>query len=554
MGKASCGVLAHGATWHVLEWRGPRVGAFSQLLLEERGGKPRGGMALADDVQEDVSEELDLHGVLEEVPRIRGPPALRHLVLMMGHLGTHFAWAVQNARASLFLQRLGLSSSVTALVLMAGPLSGLLVQPIVGVLSDHCTSRLGRRRPYLLVGCAVCMVSLSCMSAGSTISRIHGGKPNALATLLGVLSIVGTDVSLNVLSAAHRALVTDILPAHEQSIGNAWGSRLGGLGSVLGYLFGETDLPAQLPTLSGAFQLDQLALLALLAAVLLLLTHASLFLLVRESRLVSGDVHGVRRLMRVPWELLATASVLPRAILDLFAIQFAAWLAWFPVLFFSVSWVANIYRAAHGDSGGSSATSDRAGDEARRVGSYAMFCYACTSLVSSVVLPWLVQDGTHDGRSAHKPRRVRCFDTPYLRWLRAPTLAEAWCASHVLFGTVLLFGTCPTYSMHSVAGAILLLSVLGVSWTLTNWAPFTLLSLMLYTTHDSGTAAEDEVPLAPLHQTTASTQHTAHGTDLLPHTGAVLGLHNWSIVVPQMVVSLVSSAGVYPSRRSRGPD
>ena len=155
--------------------------------------------------------------------------------------------------------------------------------------------------------------------------------------------------------------------------------------------------------------------------------------------------------------------MLPRAILDLFAIQFAAWLAWFPVLFFSVSWVANIYRAAHGDSGGSSATSDRAGDEARRVGSYAMFCYACTSLVSSVVLPWLVQDGTHDGRSAHKPRRVRCFDTPYLRWLRAPTLAEAWCASHVLFGTVLLFGTCPTYSMHSVAGAILLLSVLGVS-------------------------------------------------------------------------------------------
>ena len=67
---------------------------------------------------------------------IRGPPWLRLPILTLGHWGSHFVWSILNARAALFLMRLGIPKSVTSVVLMAGPLSGLLVQPVVGILSD----------------------------------------------------------------------------------------------------------------------------------------------------------------------------------------------------------------------------------------------------------------------------------------------------------------------------------------------------------------------------------------------------------------------------------
>lgn len=438
------------------------------------------------------------------------------------------------------------------------------------------------------------------------------------------------------MSAAHRALVTDVLPAEEQVLGNAWGSRLAGVGSVLGYLLGEADLPWWLPLLHSVFGLDQLGILAVLAALGLLCTHAPIFACTHESRVVGGAApasRGLRQLLHVPRELYETMKMLPESVRGLFAVQFLAWLAWFPVLFFSVAWVANIYRAAHGDDRGSSASNDEVGDRARRVGSFAMFCYACVSLATSIVLPFFLYDGhtrtgydaarsegherlyahaeryssedraTNDGHAAHdahaaqeddsadrsitkraarsssssdlvycdedmvdlasavelapRSRIGRAFDAinatiahvqPHRepksrpqRW--RPTLAESWLASHVLFGTSLLFGTCAIHARNSVIGATILMSILGVSWSLTNWAPFTLLNIMLF--HSDRVAHGEHITLARLDGQRAEAAAISGGAsaDLRAHTGTIMGLHNFSIVLPQLVVSLASSAG-----------
>src|SRR6476469_1637668 len=75
--------------------------------------------------------------------------------------GVQFTWTVELAYGTPFLASLGLSSTVTALVWMAGPLSGLLIQPLVGILSDGYQSKWGRRRPFMLGGGVVVILSIA---------------------------------------------------------------------------------------------------------------------------------------------------------------------------------------------------------------------------------------------------------------------------------------------------------------------------------------------------------------------------------------------------------
>ena len=181
-----------------------------------------------------------------------------------------------NARAALFLQRLGLYKSVVALIMMAGPLSGLVVQPTVGVLSDQCTSTWGRRRPFILLGLAACATSLLSLAFASSISRQDQSTQfQPIAALLGIMGIIGIDLSVNTLSAAHRALTMDVLGPDEQDTANAWSTRYSNLGSLLGYMLGVQDLP-RIFAFTGLS--DQLAILSLCAIVIVIGTHATLFL------------------------------------------------------------------------------------------------------------------------------------------------------------------------------------------------------------------------------------------------------------------------------------
>ena len=117
---------------------------------------------------------------------------------------------------------------------MAGPLSGLIVQPLVGAFADRSKSRFGRRRPYMIMGSSLCVVAMMLLGWTRELSAFVGAG-NWLAIALAVWAIYCIDFSINAVMSTDRALVVDTLPPREQEEGSAWAGRMFGFGGLAGF-------------------------------------------------------------------------------------------------------------------------------------------------------------------------------------------------------------------------------------------------------------------------------------------------------------------------------
>jgi solute carrier family 45, member 1/2/4 len=144
-----------------------------------------------------------------------------------------------------FLLELGLAKSQAALVWLAPPLSGMIVQPIVGTLSDSSTSRWGRRRSYLVPAAFIATICLLTLGWASDICH-HFFSTEVAASqatvALAVFGIYALDFAINCVQSTARSLIVDTLPLHQQQIGSAWAGRMLAFGTLLGYLLGTIDL------------------------------------------------------------------------------------------------------------------------------------------------------------------------------------------------------------------------------------------------------------------------------------------------------------------------
>lgn len=140
--------------------------------------------------------------------------------MSFGFFGIQFGWGLQMANMSAIYQYLGAKESELAVLWLAAPLTGLLVQPVIGYASDRTWGRLGRRRPYFLVGALLASLALIAMP-----------NSGALWTAAGLLWIL--DASINITMEPFRAFVGDLLPAEQRKSGFAMQSLLIGLGAVL---------------------------------------------------------------------------------------------------------------------------------------------------------------------------------------------------------------------------------------------------------------------------------------------------------------------------------
>ncbi len=162
-------------------------------------------------------------------PRPLSLPALWNM--SFGFLGIQFGWGLQMANMSPIYKYLGAADDQIARLWLAAPLTGFIVQPIIGAMSDRTWCWLGRRRPYFLIGAILSSLALLLMpNAGSLAGWLipHLPKFYLAAGLLWVL-----DASINVSMEPFRAFVADKLPPAQRGMGFAMQSFFIGVGAVV---------------------------------------------------------------------------------------------------------------------------------------------------------------------------------------------------------------------------------------------------------------------------------------------------------------------------------
>lgn len=145
------------------------------------------------------------------------------LNMNFGFFGLQYSFGLQQANMEPIYKHLGADEGKMAFLWMAGPMTGLIVQPIIGAMSDKTLSRYGRRRPYFLIGAIFCSLALLAMP--------YSPEVWMAASILWIL-----DAANNITQEPYRAFVSDKLMKEQHSIGFLTQSAFTGLGQTLAYL------------------------------------------------------------------------------------------------------------------------------------------------------------------------------------------------------------------------------------------------------------------------------------------------------------------------------
>jgi len=143
--------------------------------------------------------------------------------MSFGFLGIQFGFALQNANTSRIFETLGAKVDEIPILWIAAPVTGLVIQPIIGYFSDRTWTKLGRRRPYFLVGAVLSSIALFIM-------------PNSPSLWIAAGTLWIMDASINVSMEPFRAFVGDNLPSKQRTLGFAMQSFFIGTGAVVGSL------------------------------------------------------------------------------------------------------------------------------------------------------------------------------------------------------------------------------------------------------------------------------------------------------------------------------
>ncbi|MBA4072400.1 MAG: MFS transporter [Gemmatimonas sp.] len=261
--------------------------------------------------------------------------------MSFGFLGIQFGWGLQMANMSAIYEYLGAKPDQIPILWLAAPLTGLIVQPIVGHMSDRTWSpRFGRRRPYFLVGALLSSFALILMPNSSTLWMAAG--------LLWIL-----DASINISMEPFRAFVADLLPQSQRTRGFAMQSFFIGVGAVIASAlpwmmtnwFGVSGGAASgaIPTtVKLSFYIGSAAFLgAVLYTVLTTREHppADLAAFEAEKKKSAGIAHGIA-------EIGKAIKAMPDTMRELALVQVCTWLGLFCMwLYFGPAVATNVFGA-----------------------------------------------------------------------------------------------------------------------------------------------------------------------------------------------------------------
>ncbi|KAJ5908203.1 hypothetical protein N7495_000885 [Penicillium taxi] len=534
--------------------------------------------------------------------------------------GLQVVWSVELSNGSPFLLSLGMSKALLAMVWIAGPLTGTLVQPYVGIRSDNCRISWGKRKPFMVAGGIATIVTLLVLAwvkeIVSGFLSIFGVDPLSSGTkvviiIVATITMFSLDFAINTVQAGIRAFILDNCPAHQQELANAWASRWTGVGNIIGYVFGYMNLPSQLPFLGNT----QFKVLGAIASIFLVATliPSCLYIQERDPRLDGPPATNGLGLVAFFRQTFKSIRNLPPQIARVCEVQIASWVGWFPFLYYSTTYIGQLYLnpifAENPDMTGDQV--DKLWEDATRLGTFALLINAVISFTSNTILPLFVvssyqpvaaqveSEGVEDSNYEEENetgRRLSFSAMPtetaseplldvipgmkqaWLSRLQIPgfTLRRTWMFSHIWFAAC----TFSTFFISSYQAGSIAIGFIGISWAVTLWAPFALISAevsriglekrlrRLNTTpttsqplYEQGHSSGSYVPVpGEEHQDLDINENeleegpkTAEDSDEnLVQAGIILGLHNVAISFPQIFSSLICSAIFKAVQKPRG--
>ncbi|KAF2841590.1 sucrose transport protein SUC2 [Patellaria atrata CBS 101060] len=473
--------------------------------------------------------------------------SMQMALLTCSLIGLQFTWGIEMTYCTPYLLQLGLTKSGISLVWIAGPLSGLIMQPIVGVVADRSRSPWGRRRPFMVIGTVIvsaCLLILGWTKeiVGHFVTEEEAKREITIA--LAVLSIYGVDFAINAVQASCRSLVVDTLPIPKQQLGSAWATRMIAAGSLVGYGAGAVDLRIFFGTMLGDTQFKQLTAVA---ALTLCMTIGITSWAVTERILISDgkENDGSQGAMFVLNQIFKTATNLPPRISIICWTQFWCWIGWFPFLFYSTTWIGEIYMRY--DAPAETRNSPDTLGQIGRIGSTSLIVFSIVTCIGSVVFPWLIKspDEEKPAFTPRPPSSIASFLIELEKY--KPSLLTAWQLSHLVFAFSMILAP----FVRSLRSATILVALCGIPWALGCWAPWTFMGMeinRLSNVPSSSTPSTDphrrsaslsrpSIELKPLQPSPSPDSGSAGET-----SGIYLGILNLYCTLPQFVGTAISWA------------
>lgn len=437
------------------------------------------------------------------------PPAapIRKIILVAAiAAGIQFGWALQLSLLTPYVQLLGIPHKWAAFIWLCGPISGLLVQPIVGYYSDNCTSRFGRRRPFIAAGSGLVAVAVFLIGFAADVGHAAGdnlekpSKPRAIAVFVVGFWIL--DVANNMLQGPCRALLADLSggSAKKMSTANALYSFFMAVGNVLGYAAGSyTHLykifPFSKTKACDLYCANLKSCFFISIALLLILTILALTI-VGETLPPAPEIQESPKKGSIPvfGELFGALKDLPRPMWILLLVTCLNWIAWFPFLLFDTDWMGKeVYGGKVGEG--------KLYDQGVRAGALGL-------MLNSVVLGLASLGIQFGARGLAGVKKLWGFVNFLLAVCLALTVLISKLAEHSRRQNAA--GVIQPPDTGVKVGALLLFSVLGIPLAVTYSIPFAMASI--FSSNSNSKAGQ----------------------------GLSLGVLNLAIVIPQMLISIAS--------------
>ncbi|CAL0300662.1 unnamed protein product [Lupinus luteus] len=440
-------------------------------------------------------------------------PVRKIIVVASIAAGVQFGWALQLSLLTPYVQLLGIPHKWSSFIWLCGPISGMLVQPFVGYHSDRCTSRFGRRRPFIAAGAIAVAVAVFLIGFAADLGHATGddlamqSRPRAIAIFVVGFWIL--DVANNMLQGPCRALLADLSAGDHKKTrkANAFFSFFMAVGNVLGYAAGSySGLHKIFPfTVTKACDIYCANLKScFFISIILLLTLTTIALIYVKERAFVRDEKKLEEeeeeTVTIPCfgELLGAFHELKKPMWILLLVTCLNWIAWFPFLLFDTDWMG---KEVYGGSVGNGKAS-KAYDKGVRAGALGLMLNSVVLGVTSLGVEILA-------RVVGSVKRLWGIVNFLLAISLAITVLVTKMAQHSRHfpdGDINADPLPPTAAIK--AAAFTLFSLLGIPLAITYSIPFALASIFSTTTGAG--------------------------------QGLSLGVLNLAIVIPQMIVSVLS--------------